>query len=217
MKREPSGHPRQWSPTYKLSFTCIRVFFWVIRTFSDFLVKMIIIQFWKKFEIIRLWSNVNRNKTNFLFILNTLFCNYNIFKDQLIFPIVHFRSDIYFDNPLLTGGMRYKIKFWVEFNKFFFLPYSALLFTYWWREDIWMHTFPKVIKVMWNTNSFVQELNSSSRVHFPRRLTLHHVCFWLGKETCLNIWNGDFFYYLLVSDDCPNQVSYINIETKSIS
>ena len=34
---------------------------------------------------------------------------------------------------------------------------AALLFTHSWRE-IWMHTFPKSISAMWNTNSCIQDI-----------------------------------------------------------
>ena len=44
-----------------------------------------------------------------------------------------------------------------------------LLFTHSWRENNWIHTFPKGISAMWNVISLVQDLNSCHRVHF-----LHH-------------------------------------------
>ena len=51
---------------------------------------------------------------------------------------------------------------------------SALLFTHSWRENIWIHTFPKDISAMWNAISLVQDLNSHRRIHFLQRLPLHH-------------------------------------------
>ena len=38
-----------------------------------------------------------------------------------------------------------------------------------WRENNWIHTFPKAIRAMWNAISLVQDLNSSRRIHFLRR------------------------------------------------
>ena len=46
---------------------------------------------------------------------------------------------------------------------------SAILFTHSWRENNWIHTFPKGISAMWNAISLVQDLNSCRRVHFLRR------------------------------------------------
>ena len=46
---------------------------------------------------------------------------------------------------------------------------SALLFTHSWRENNWIHTFPKGISAMWNAISLVLDLNSCCRVHFLRR------------------------------------------------
>ena len=46
---------------------------------------------------------------------------------------------------------------------------SVLLFTHSWRENNWIHTFPKGINAMWNAISLVQDLNSYRRVHFVRR------------------------------------------------
>ena len=46
------------------------------------------------------------------------------------------------------------------------LPYY---FTHSWRENNWIHTFPKGISAMWNAIGLVQVLNSCHRVHFLRR------------------------------------------------
>ena len=43
------------------------------------------------------------------------------------------------------------------------------LFTHSWRENNWIHTFPKGISAMWNAISLVQDLNSYRHVHFLRR------------------------------------------------
>ena len=43
------------------------------------------------------------------------------------------------------------------------LPYY---FTHSWRENNWIHTFPKGISAMWNAISLIQDLNSSRHVHF---------------------------------------------------
>ena len=45
----------------------------------------------------------------------------------------------------------------------------ALLFTHSWRENNWIHKFPKGIRAMWNAISLVKDLNSCRRVHFLRR------------------------------------------------
>ena len=46
---------------------------------------------------------------------------------------------------------------------------SALLFIHCWREDYWIHTFPKGISTMWNANSLVQDLNSGCHIYFLRQ------------------------------------------------
>ena len=51
---------------------------------------------------------------------------------------------------------------------------SALPFTYGWRENNWIHAFPKCVSAMWNAISFIQDLNLCRRVHFLRRWPLHH-------------------------------------------
>ena len=42
-------------------------------------------------------------------------------------------------------------------------------FTHSWRENDWIHTFPKGISAMWNAISLVQDLNSCRCVHSLRR------------------------------------------------
>ena len=44
---------------------------------------------------------------------------------------------------------------------------SVLLFTHSWRENNWIHTFPKGISAMWNAISLAQDLNS-----FPTTITI---------------------------------------------
>ena len=46
------------------------------------------------------------------------------------------------------------------------------------RKNCWMHTFAKSIGAMWNSNSFVQDLNSCCRAHFLRRWLLNHKYLW---------------------------------------
>ena len=48
---------------------------------------------------------------------------------------------------------------------------SVLLFTHSWRENNWIHTFPKGISAMWNAISVVLDLNSCRRVHKKQRWT----------------------------------------------
>ena len=38
-----------------------------------------------------------------------------------------------------------------------------------WRENNWIHTFPKGISATWNAIILVKDLNSCRRVHFQRR------------------------------------------------
>ena len=76
--------------------------------------------------------------------------------------------------PLRSGRIWHKVNFEAEFNRFEFrvLPLQdkpALLFTHSWRENNWIHTFPKDISAMWNAISLVQDLNSCHRAHFLRR------------------------------------------------
>ena len=48
-------------------------------------------------------------------------------------------------------------------------PSLSYYFTDSWRENNWIHTFPKGISVMGNAISLVQDSNSCRRVHFLRR------------------------------------------------
>ena len=68
----------------------------------------------------------------------------------------------YDDNHYTTGtsstGLNYEFSFSEEPS----LPYY---YTHSWRENNWIHTFPKGISAMWNAISLVQELNSYRRVH----------------------------------------------------
>ena len=59
-----------------------------------------------------------------------------------------------------------------EFNRvFLLLNWSALLCTHSWRENSWIHTFPKGINAIWNANSLVQVLT-----------TIMVICCYLKKE-----------------------------------
>ena len=54
-------------------------------------------------------------------------------------------------------------------------PSLSYYFTHSWRENNWIHTFPKCISAMWNATSLIQHLNSCRHVHFLRRQPpLHH-------------------------------------------
>ena len=73
-----------------------------------------------------------------------------------------------------------------EFSVFlllYWLPYegwrakSNLLFTYSWRENNWIHTFPKCISAMWKASILVQDLNSGRWVHFQPVYTYVHAWF----------------------------------------
>ena len=81
-----------------------------------------------------------------------------------------------------------------EFLHLGYLPHqgwrtqSALLFTHSWRENIWIHTFPKGISFMWNAISLVQDLNSYRRVHFLR----HEMTWWVrwSPGRCARYFNS---------------------------
>ena len=45
-------------------------------------------------------------------------------------------------------------------------PNPLYYFTHSWRENSWIHTFPKVMSAMQNINSLVQSVNSDHHVHF---------------------------------------------------
>ena len=73
---------------------------------------------------------------------------------------------------------QHKTNFKVEFNRFEFLlsfsytgrhRKSALLFTHIRGKNRRMHTFPKEISAMKNTNSLVLDLKSVCHVHFLQR------------------------------------------------
>ena len=96
-------------------------------------------------------------------------------------PRVCHRPTDHIYQPLRSGRIWHKVK--AGFNRFEFRVFllldellhqgwrtqSALLFTHNWRENNWIHTFPKGISVMWNAIGLVQDLNSYHRVHFLRR------------------------------------------------
>ena len=62
-------------------------------------------------------------------------------------------------------------------------PSLLLLFTRSWRENNWIHTFPKGISAMWNAISLVEDLNSCRRVHFLRRPPPQNEIIFVKKET----------------------------------
>ena len=75
----------------------------------------------------------------------------------MFFILVYVHLLILFTNPLRSGRIWHKVNFQVEFNRFEFrvfllldkLPHQGwriqfvLLFTHSWRENNWIHTFPK--------------------------------------------------------------------------
>ena len=102
------------------------------------------------------------------------FCSFKYWRKYIIL----------FTQPLHPGTIWHKVNFFkAEFNRFEFrvfllldlLPHqgwrtqSVLLITHNWRENNWIHTFPKGISAIWNAISLVEDLNSCRRVHF-----LHH-------------------------------------------
>ena len=52
-------------------------------------------------------------------------------------------------------------------------PICPTIFVLSWRENSWIHAFPKNISSMWNANSLILNLNSGRRVHSPGRHPLH--------------------------------------------
>ena len=86
---------------------------------------------------------------------------------------------IIFTETLHSGRIWHKVNFLAEFNGFEFSKTSCLAkaeepslsyyFTHSWRENNWIHTFPKGISSIWNAISLVQDLNLCLCVHFLRR------------------------------------------------
>ena len=121
---------------------------------------------------------------------------------------LHVCVRIYLPNPPHeqeeTQGQIFVEFNWFEFRVFLFLdwlpnlgwrPQSALLFTHNWKEDIWIHTFPKGVSAMWNANSPVQDLNSCCHVHFQQWYQLHHnqqheciCCILVYMHACVHMW-----------------------------
>ena len=113
--------------------------------------------------------------------INTMFV-YNLPRLRLSIDRIKENGLTYLPTPPL-GRILHKVNFQAEFNRFQFrvfllqdkLPHqgwrtqSAQLFTHSWRENNWIHTFPKGINAMWNAISLVQNLNSWCRFHFLRR------------------------------------------------
>ena len=111
----------------------------------------------------------------------------------------------------------------MEFERFEFrvflllglLPYqgwraqSVLLFTYIWREDNWIHTFPKSISAMWNANSLIQGLNLGHCVHFLWQYPLHpkhllYIMWHFRKTQCIYI-------------NCHEHLNPVNVSSLKIS
>ena len=106
---------------------------------------------------------------------------FNLRRSFALIPLTITGYHIY--QPLRSGRMWHKVNFYAEFNGFEFrvfllLDYlpnqgwrtqSTLLFTHCWRENNWIHIFPKGISAMRNAISLAQDLNSCRRVHFLRR------------------------------------------------
>ena len=78
---------------------------------------------------------------------------------SLVKPTSLFRSGFEFRIFLLLDWLTYKF---------------ALLFTHSWRVNSWIHTFPQGISIMWNANSFDQDLNWGCRVHFLQQQSLYY-------------------------------------------
>ena len=87
-----------------------------------------------------------------------------------------------FTNPSARAGYDTRsIFFKEEFNRFWIQSFpsprlvasprlkSLVCPNIYWRENNWIHTFPKGISAMWNAISLFQDLNSCRRVHFLRR------------------------------------------------
>ena len=85
-------------------------------------------------------------------VLMALFCA--AIRRNFIYHLIY--------QPLRSGRIWHKVNF-LSGNQ------SVQLFTHSWRENNWIHTFPKDISAMWNAINLVQDLNSSRRVHFLQR------------------------------------------------
>ena len=140
------------------------------------------------------WSSSSRNNCHA--VHRSLSSGASVYECIMGFTLSHFISQIHPRNLfrlLATGichflpvhhfvmacllGPKVKIQQF-EFRVFLLLdqlPHqgwrtqSALLFTHSWRENNWIHTFPKGISAMWNAISLVQYLNLCRCVHFLRR------------------------------------------------
>ena len=114
---------------------------------------------------------------------------------------------IIFTQPLRSGRIWHKVNFlsgvqqvWIQSCPSFRLVasprlknQSALLFIHSWRENNWIHTFPKGISAMWNAISVVQDLNSCCRVHFLWWWPLHHghllyICVYMCVFLCVTAY-----------------------------
>ena len=74
---------------------------------------------------------------------------------------------------------------------------SALLFTHSWRENNWIHTFPKGISAMWNAIRLVQDLNSWY-VTEVGKIIIIHVALVAGFE--LSAKPVEIWAYIFVSN-----------------
>ena len=96
---------------------------------------------------------------------------------------------------------------------------TALLFTNSWREDSWMHTFPKGISTIENANSLLQGLNLGHCVHFLRRWPLYNEYLQVKWRFCgvvfSVVWgcrnkNGSayYFFYQMSSFKYPLSITF---------
>ena len=125
--------------------------------------------------------NISVQRTQFP---NLLVWNNPRHVDMPLEPI----SAIHIYQPLCSGRIWYQVIFKRSLiglnSEFSFSKTSRLTkaeepslpyyFTHIWKENNWIHTFPKGIRAMWNAISLVQDLNSCRRVHFLQRKPLNH-------------------------------------------
>ena len=84
---------------------------------------------------------------------------------------------------------------------------SALLFTHSWRENNWIHTFPKGINTMWNAINLVQELNSCRRVQFLRyRVKTVNALLKKSFLIILALWGGPPNFLMFGKYDTTSQL-----------
>ena len=172
---------------------------------------MVFCQICRKFAFTNISTRAGCDKVNFLVSASdTLFNGISTIVGYSYLPTPPLGQD-------MTQGQFFKRSLTGLNSEFFLLldllPHqawrtqSALLFTHSWRENNWIHTFPKGINTMWNAINLVQELNSCRRVQFLRhRVKTVNALLKKSFLIILALWGGPPNFLMFGKYDTTSQL-----------